>query len=602
MLHTGPDDEKFWELPPVSKKTYSPPSQGRNTDTIPLSIDEPDESRQEAIPPRDPSTATAAQGNFRPTRPADRTYRTAAYATSREYQNRVQNRADGGTFGFREEDRVGTDIPPQENGSSGDLVEERDGEGWLIRHVVIRRWINDFSFYATFGRDALVSHQKVGKPTEPVACTSFVPQYSQMNSRQLDYYLWFRDNARQDNFLPADFAYVLLYIYEILNLPDQIPTVEGIERLCLLWAHYRKVYPKLDAYLCEWIPDYALIHGVALPGVLEPFLSEIVRKAQFKEFFLDNMCPPGGRLSHRAIAVLAGVLLETYSDYDYTLSRYYTGGNQAAYDKCIPEALTAALEQAYAEGRGMFATDRLYRLTRDSYCGAIIHTGNKRRIDVAFHSCIRSPDTRRYVTGIVKYAENRLRGRLKIKSKLNASDIAPADKAQVDAYFGPEEVPVAKKKVVEEEAYMQLYDVDTTGFDFSVAKQIEDASWRNTDRLTAAEPGEPVVPEMPIAEEPAAQEVVENVPVAAQPMQVPVEEKGQVTAEPSVRDAVLALLGGQFESYCRAHGLFPGKVAEQINEVFLDVTGDILVEADGNRYSLIEDYREDAEAWSKMET
>lgn len=585
------EQDGFWDMPPADKKTYSPPNTGRNTDTIPVTVDETDETKLEHIPPRDPA---AAPVDSRPKRAADRAIRTSAYATSQGYQSRIKD----STLGFSAEDIAKVEPDSEPNAIAGrpnDTVDERDGDGWLIRHITVRRWINDFSFYATFGRDALVSHQKVGKPAQPVSYNSFVPQYSQMNSNQLAFYLWFRDNAKNGTFLEADFAYVLLYIYEILNLPEQIPPKEGIEQLCNLWAHYRKAYPKLDAYLCEWVPDYALIHGVALPGVLEPFLSEIVRKAQFKEFFLDNMCPPGGKLSHRAMAVLAGVLLETYSDYDYTLSRYYTGGNQAAYDKCIPEALTAALEQAYAEERGMFATDRLYRLTRDSYCGAIIHTDNKRRIDVAFHSCIRSPDTRKFVTGIVKYAENRLRGRLKIKSKLSATSISPEDKEQVDKYFGPEDAPVQKKKEVVEEAYMKLYDAETTGFDFSAAKEIEDASWVNTERLTVDE-----------AKEATTKEVEKSTPEQVRPEVEPhtetVHEKTTPTPAPSVRNAVLALLDGTYESYCRTHGLFPGKIAEQINEIFLDVVGDILVEADGNRYSLIEEYREDAEAWSKMET
>ena len=40
-------------------------------------------------------------------------------------------------------------------------------------------------------------------------------------------------------------------------------------------------------------------------------------------------------------------------------------------------------------------------------------------------------------------------------------------------------------------------------------------------------------------------------------------------------------------------------MAEQINEIFLELVGDILIEADGNRYQLMEDYREDAETWSR---
>ena len=645
-------DDAFWDLPPIHKRTYSPPTyDGRTTDTIPVSVEETRTAHTEAIPPRDPAKAPATT---RPVRPADRTYRTSTYSTSREYQNRMQAEEAGKTYGFGEQDKGDfqsfNDIQAAPRRSSaGEIVSEQDGSGWLIRHVTVRRWINDFSFYAVFGRDAAISHSKQGIPAEHVPYHSFVPQYSQMDSRQLAFYLWFRDNARAGQYLAADFPYILLYIFEIINLPDMIPPHIGIEQICLLWAHYRQTYQKLDTYLCEWVPDYAMIHGVPLPGCVEPFLADVVRKAQFKEFFLDNMCPPGGRLSHRAIAVLAGVLIETYSDYDYKKSRYYTGGSRELYDKAISEALTAVLEKAYADGRGMFALDRIYRLTRDSFCGAIIHTEGKRRIDVSFNSCIRSPDTRRFVTGVVKYAENRLRYRLKIKSKLNANEISAEDKAIVDAYFGPDEVPAKKKANAEEEAYLKLYEADTTGFDFSAAHEIEAASWVNTSRLTgeeipdipvsAVEP-EPYVPEEALSvvgemgmEEPAEElsaaetDPVENLPeITAADMDSPltVEETAEtvanitqkedtepedpfaeVTALPAgerhslEKKAVTALLGGQYTAFCRDHGLFPGRMAEQINEIFLDLVGDILIEADGNRYQLIEDYREDAETWSR---
>ena len=334
--------------------------------------------------------------------------------------------------------------------------------------------------------------------------------------------------------------------------------------------------------------------------------------------------------------MLAGVLLETYSDYDYKKSRYYTGGNREEYDRMIQGALTAVLENAYAENRGMFVLDRTYRLTRDSFCGAIIQTEGKRRIDVSFNSCIRSPDTRRFVTGVVKYAENKLRFRLKIKSKLGVSEISTQDKELVDAFFGPDDVPVKKKTAPEEEAYLKLYEAETTGFDFSAAHEIEAASWVNTSRLTGEEV-EPV-PVSAAAPLPYLPDVEEDLPEGAvtadpgipedaetEPVENPAEsvqetpqvnddkhenkEKedpfAEVTEMPAgerhslEKEAVAALLGGQYTAFCRDHGLFPGRMAEQINEIFLELVGDILVEADGNRYQLIEDYREDAESWSR---
>ena len=45
-------DDAFWDLPPIHKRTYSPPTyDGRTTDTIPVSVEEDGIARTEAIPP-----------------------------------------------------------------------------------------------------------------------------------------------------------------------------------------------------------------------------------------------------------------------------------------------------------------------------------------------------------------------------------------------------------------------------------------------------------------------------------------------------------------------------------------------------------------------
>ena len=218
----------------------------------------------------------------------------------------------------------------------------------------------------------------------------------------------------------------------------------------------------------------------------------------------------------------------------------------------------------------------------------------------------------------------------------------------MDAWFGPDEVPAKKKVHAEEEAYLKLYEADTTGFDFSAAHEIEAASWVNTSRLTGEEiPDIPVsaaeampyIPEEELAvegemgmEEPsenlsAGSDPVVNLPESQLPEPElsaeteeaadtaanitkndntdPADPFAEVTALPAgerhslEKEAVEALLAGQYTAFCRDHGLFPGRMAEQINEIFLELVGDILIEADGNRYQLIEDYREDAETWSR---
>ena len=70
-------------------------------------------------------------------------------------------------------------------------------------------------------------------------------------------------------------------------------------------------------------------------------------------------------------------------------------------------------------------------------------------------------------------------------------------------------------------------------------------------------------------------------------------EVGGYTLE---KAALTAALDGRVAADCRTVGEFPGRMAERINEIFMDEMGDIVLEAD---YSVIEDYREEAEEWSK---
>ena len=71
------------------------------------------------------------------------------------------------------------------------------------------------------------------------------------------------------------------------------------------------------------------------------------------------------------------------------------------------------------------------------------------------------------------------------------------------------------------------------------------------------------------------------------------DEEGTYTDE---KAALAAALDGRFAAYCRSIGAFPGKMVDRINEIFMDETGDIVLDAD---YTVIPEYREEAEEWSK---
>lgn len=608
--------EDFWSLPVTRTKSYRQPSfEGRTTDTVPIDASQGEkQSTGEKIPPKQGDAPAS-----RPVRSADRTpaYKTSVYSGDGYRAYGKEQRGWAGEKNTEDVDFNDLPVRPKQKSTAGETLAERDGKGWLIRQITIRRWINDFSFYGRFAHDAEISHSKAGKPEdgrEAVPFFAYVPQYAQMNNRQLGYYLWFRDQTKTGVYPAVDLAYILLYVFEILNLPHRIPPAEGMEILCRLWRHYRQAYPRLDSYLGEWVPDYSMIHNVPLPSCIFPILPEIVRKAQFKEFYLDFIQDA----NKQDLETLADILMEAYSDYDYRKSRYYNT-NKEAYDTEIRAAMCVVLADAWEKKRDIFVLDRTYRLTRDAYCGAIAQTDVKRRIDITFHSCIRPPETRKFVTDIVKYAENRLRLRLRIKSKLGDAGISPVDKQLVDGYFGEDPVPAGKRRRGEEAEpdYMKLYEAESSGFDFASAGAIEAASWNNTEKLTedpdfaVSAPLEEDAEDFAFDEESGglstdtAEEILET-DMTEEIAEDAIEETASAelvteTEYTTEKAAVRALLAGNFTGFCRERGIFPGQMADTVNEIFLDLLGDILIEDSGNGkdFHILDDYREEAETWSR---
>jgi hypothetical protein len=531
--------------------------------------------------------------------------------------------------------------PPQharKQSPGSTVVRTETPEGMLIRKITVRTWETDTEFYNRFLSDALRSHNTPWtgslEARDPVPYTSFVPQYAHMNASQLEYYRYVRENIRRGTPVPCDYPYVLIYIYEILNLPGPIPPEEGIGLLARIWTGYRKKFPRLDGALCEWVPDYCMIHGVALPEELLPLLPEIVPKAQFKEFYLDRAAA-----SASDGMTLSKTVIENSSDYNYRNSRYYAA-NRDAYESLIPAAVTRVLALEKEAGEGIFSLDRTYQMTRDSYVGAVAASSVKRRIDLDFVSFTRRADTRLLVTAMVKYAENRLRAVLGIKAKLGAEGVPEKEASAIDAYFAPmmptrEQIQQKKEDAYMPPDYLKNYEAETTGFDPDEAAAIEAQSWANTSRLTGGDYGSgdtAGTADMSYAdtETPAAEgEITDILPPAwdawngTEPEEAPGEDGGETIPAPEdmpavpgtenenapenaggeevlLKNALRAAMDGRFRAFCRENGLYEGDAADRINAVFLDLIGDVALEVspDGG-FRFIEEYREDAEEWLK---
>ena len=466
----------------------------------------------------------------------------------------------------------------------------------LIHNVKVFTWHTNYSYYEQFCRVAARVDGIEGKPVPYVPFFSYMPQYSQLTESQFAYYLWMREEIRRGRAPEADYSYILLYIYELINLSDRKPVREILDSLTDIWIFYRGQYPRLDVQLSDWICDFCLINRLR-PDFdrLNTFGTELVRSATLKEFYVDTRS--GGD-------VRAKLLMTYCSNYDYTKSKFATGENRNLYVKHMTGVVSSVLEGAKTGKSPVFASGlQDSRISRDAYTGALCSPKIKKRIEIEYTSFTHSHELRFIITDLLKYSENRIRAYLGIKSRLSCSGITPEMKTAADTYFD-EHLPLKSRSHNEHEipAYERLYEPTSTGLSYENAAEIEKLSWDTTDKLLDA------FSETDRDDLPADDNVLNDTVTISPDAQIfgadedPSEtEKENDTVftheELSFLVAALSLdVIGQKKA-AESSGQLPDAMADTINEKSLDILGDMVLEDVGGSYYVIDDYADEVKQW-----
>lgn len=457
----------------------------------------------------------------------------------------------------------------------------------LIRQVRIYRWPSAYQYYARFVEDARRYLHAEASPCPRVPFFSYVPQYSQLTEDRLAWYLYWRSQVREGSYPDCDYTYLLLYLYEIINLGKEIDPPDGLSAICALWLGYRERYPRLDRFLGEWICDYCLVHHLPAPTDLpQQTLDILVASSPLKEFWLSQT--PGENQAY------ANALLRFSSNYDYHGSKFAAGENLPLYDKHIPASLAYTVAATADSSNSLLSGTNLQdsRLSRDAFGGALCAHENKYRIEVDYFSFTRSHELRFLVTDIIKYSENKIRAHLGIKSRLGLYALPNEVRGIIDRYFA-EQLPAAqamtpkrRAEAAEEKRYAALYEPLSTDFSPAHAAEIEQTSWQTTQKLVEAF-AETELPEPP---PPAA------VPESEQSDRTEASLAARLHAIKLDRVAKALLEGDMLGAKAEADacGLMLDAAVDRINTEAQDSFGDILFEEEApGRFTLIEDYREE---------
>ncbi len=473
-----------------------------------------------------------------------------------------------------------------------------EGNGF-IKSVKVIRLIDRYDFYDNFRKAALLYFDYSTDRCDFAQFFSFMPQYSQLNPAQKNYYFYWRGELRRGKYIKTDYSYLYLYVYEILNLPDRIPPEEGIRLLCDVWRAYRSVLPRLDMYFSIWVQDYCLVHKLPCPTEeLCDFIFDVISVSRFKEFYLSDINKAG---AGGAMAMLAYL-----SDYDWRRGKFVAGPPDrtpeernslaTAYRAHMEGAMTLLLRGLWDELVGQGSKTAPVVIKRDSFPNSLCTHTVKSRLEIEYYPIADAALLRRGVTAAVRYTENKIRALMSVKSRLAVRDLPDDYRRVIDYYF--EAIFERESRRIAREsapAYERLYDAPREALSFAGADEIERLSWETTRRLVDAEEE---------CAESAAEEKADE-PVAKEEHTVEdavSEEPASDTPTYGLDDEDIKYLASYFgEDFGVGRdvaSVTDGDAAvERINEAFYDGFGDVILERGEDGYTVIEDYYEDIKIW-----
>lgn len=448
----------------------------------------------------------------------------------------------------------------------------------LINNVNIYNWHTKYTFYERFMHDAQKYYTKTANEVQPVRYYSYMPSYVQMSLRQREWYFYWRSLVRKKQYLPTDSSYILLYVYEIINLPDIIQPQEAIGLLCDIWEHYRTDYTKLDKYMSEWVCDYCLINKIDFPFErMSNIMTDIVENSIFKQFYL--VCDAGEEY--------ACLLLEKLSSYRWKKSKYLNDENRGLFENHIRNAFCYAVKK-YAEFDGRFnaSSGRLTekKAVRDSYSGALCAYEIKRKIEVSYFDLTNVSDLVFVVTDMVRYCENRVRAYLGVRARLSVQNLTEQQKGIINEYFD-KYLPAAfyEKKKNQHDLYEEAFiEEEKKPFEvsFENARKIEESSWQITDRLVEEE----------LYKETGASEHSQEKSVEGESLDF-------------AKQALIYIFQNDMQSFGRIADesfMLPETLAECVNELCFEIIGDIGIEEIEGEYRIIPDYEQEIKKWLNL--
>ncbi|MEK4460744.1 TerB N-terminal domain-containing protein [Paenibacillus sp. FSL H8-0315] len=415
---------------------------------------------------------------------------------------------------------------------------------------------------------------------------SYWPTYGHMTGTQSRWYFYWRNEVRQGRYLKTDLSYIFLHVYELINGVGWTDPIDGYRQLNLIWEAYRESYKRLDQYLGGWIADFSFVHHLDVP------LSIIVARSRGLAGDLAELELMRGLTT--APEQLTFAVLTAMSDYDISKSKFYIGEGKEALEQYIPQVV--ALINAYVTRKHgsnlveMFPPGPAVMRERYLFRSAVYDIslyGYSVLIPVVRIS--KSPPLRSLITRLFRLTENKLRELMGYRGRLKGINV-DADMDDLITRFLKREYlketqeDIGPTVVIDPEKLERLQSDSEIVRTMLTVENMDEQDYE--DSKLEATIGE-IDPIQDSKEELLPVEVIEE----AQAVSIGSEAEQFANAlSPLQREALLALLdedGSQaLLKLAAANGTMSELLIDEINEIAMDILGDLIIEGE----DIVEEY------------
>ncbi|MEK3964912.1 TerB N-terminal domain-containing protein [Paenibacillus sp. FSL H7-0323] len=415
---------------------------------------------------------------------------------------------------------------------------------------------------------------------------SYWPTYGHMTGTQSRWYFYWRNEVRQGRYLKTDLSYIFLHIYELINGVGWTDPNDGYRQLNLIWEAYRESYKRLDQYLGGWIADFSFVHHLDVP------LSIIVARSRGLAGDLAELELMRGLTT--APEQLTFAVLTAMSDYDISKSKFYIGEGNEALEQYIPQVV--ALINAYVTRKHgsnlveMFPPGPAVMRERYLFRSAVYDIslyGYSVLIPVVRIS--KSPPLRSLITRLFRLTENKLRELMGYRGRLKGINVEADMDDLITRFLKREYLKETQEDkgptvVIDPEKLERLQSDSEIVRTMLTVENMDEQDYEASE--LEATIGE-IDPIQDSKEELLPVEVIEE----AQAVSIGSEAEQFANAlSPLQREALLALLdedGSQaLLKLAAANGTMSELLIDEINEIAMDILGDLIIEGE----DIVEEY------------